>query len=69
MINTDLFPDMAGLVDHGHALDIKMGWYQNACGCPEPELHKNCKEPVTFATPYACPQCDFGSSWGGLLSN
>jgi hypothetical protein len=41
MINTELFPDMKGFVDYGHAKHIKMGWYQNACGCGEPNLKRN----------------------------
>lgn len=35
MINTHRFPDMAKLVDHGHAAGLTMGWYQNGCACGE----------------------------------
>lgn len=31
--NLNLFPDMPGLVRHGHQNGLKMGWYFNGCGC------------------------------------
>lgn len=38
IINTDRFPDMKAMVDHGHALDLKVGWYMNNCICREWEF-------------------------------
>lgn len=35
IINTDLFPDMKGMTDHGHALGLRVGWYMNNCICQE----------------------------------
>jgi hypothetical protein len=29
------FPDMGGLVSHGHARQLKVGWYLNGCACGE----------------------------------
>lgn len=29
------FPDMPGLVRHGHSRGVKMGFYLNGCGCNE----------------------------------
>ena len=37
VVDTTLFPDMAGLVAHGHARGVKMGFYLNTCGCPPQE--------------------------------
>jgi alpha-galactosidase len=35
VINTQKFPDMAGLVKHGHDAGLKIGWYENGCACGE----------------------------------
>ncbi|EDQ90448.1 uncharacterized protein MONBRDRAFT_3278, partial [Monosiga brevicollis MX1] len=33
LINTDRFPNMTAMVEHGHALGLKVGWYMNNCIC------------------------------------
>merc|ERR1712048_404072 len=35
MGNTDLFPDMKSMTDHGHSLGLRVGWYMNNCICQE----------------------------------
>lgn len=35
IINTDTFPDMKKMTDHGHKEGIKVGWYMNNCICSE----------------------------------
>ena len=35
LINTTRFPDMAAMVQYGHARGIKVGWYINNCICAE----------------------------------
>jgi alpha-galactosidase len=48
MINTQVFPDMKGLVDFSHERDIKLGWYQNICSCHEKEaLTRNYEGDIT----------------------
>jgi len=35
IVNTDLFPNMKGMTDHAHGLQLTAGWYGNNCGCSE----------------------------------
>lgn len=35
LVNTTTFPDMKAMVDHGHILGLKVGWYDNNCICGE----------------------------------
>ena len=35
LINETKFPDMGGMVKHGHSLDLRVGWYTNNCLCRE----------------------------------
>merc|ERR1719162_2167316 len=35
LINKDPFPNMKSMVDHGHTLGMKVGWYMNNCICRE----------------------------------
>ena len=35
LVNLTRFPDMKGMVDTGHQLGLKVGWYANNCGCAE----------------------------------
>lgn len=35
LINTDLFPNLKGMVDYGHKLGMRVGWYMNNCICRE----------------------------------
>ena len=35
VVNTDKFPDMAGLVKYGNMRGLKMGFYENGCACGE----------------------------------
>jgi len=35
IINTDRFPNMKGMTDHGHRLGLRVGWYMNNCICRE----------------------------------
>lgn len=34
-INGTRFPSMKNMVDYGHGKNLKVGWYQNGCMCPE----------------------------------
>ena len=42
LINETKFPDMGGMVKHGHSLDLRVGWYMNNCICRE----HLCTDPV-----------------------
>eukprot|EP01060_Flectonema_neradi_P038223 TRINITY_DN796_c1_g1_i1.p1 TRINITY_DN796_c1_g1~~TRINITY_DN796_c1_g1_i1.p1 ORF type:complete len:408 (+),score=110.35 TRINITY_DN796_c1_g1_i1:65-1288(+) len=35
IVNTKRFPSMKAMVDHGHSLNLKVGWYANNCICKE----------------------------------
>ena len=35
LVNTKTFPSMKGMVEHGHSLGLKVGWYANNCICRE----------------------------------
>merc|ERR1719149_14237 len=35
VINTELFPDMEGMVQHGHSRGLHVGFYFNNCQCRE----------------------------------
>jgi len=35
VINTELFPDMEGMVQHGHTRGLHVGFYFNNCQCRE----------------------------------
>ena len=41
-VNTTLFPSLGGMVEHGHSLEVKVGFYQNNCRCHECENHDTC---------------------------
>jgi alpha-galactosidase len=36
-INTTRFPSLKNMVNYGHSLGLKVGWYQNGCKCAEQE--------------------------------
>ena len=38
MVN-EKFPNLREYVDYGHEAGVHMGWYHNACKCPEVKLH------------------------------
>lgn len=35
IVNTTTFPDLRGMVSHGHDLNLTVGWYMNNCYCAE----------------------------------
>ena len=41
-VNTTLFPSLGGMVEHGHSLEVKVGFYQNNCRCHECQNHDTC---------------------------
>lgn len=43
-VNTETFPDMKGMVDFAHNLNLTAGFYSNNCIC-----HDHCSDPICFA--------------------
>ena len=35
IVNTEKFPDLGGMVEYGHNLNLTVGWYANNCVCSE----------------------------------
>ena len=42
LINTTNFPALGGMVDRGHSLELKVGFYQNNCRCHECKSQDTC---------------------------
>ena len=44
MVNLTRFPDMKAMTDHGHKLNITVGWYANNCICEDHCVSHSCYE-------------------------
>ena len=42
LINTTLFPSLGGMVEHGHNIGVKVGFYQDNCRCHECKDRETC---------------------------
>lgn len=52
VVDLTKFPDMKGMVDHAHALNLTAGFYSNNCKCADVRLPRACCVPL--AHPRAC---------------
>lgn len=42
VVDLDKFPDMKGMVDHAHSLNLTAGFYSNNCACADHCTDINC---------------------------